>query len=242
MGIWEREESRITLGFLVPVILWPMVPYLETQNTAEDTGLEQRRGKRWRWEGTGNGALLSLRHVEIEVPMGYPMKCPVLMGPEVWSSEEGPMAVDIDLEWEKTSQKQEMSWEPKNDLERARWRGRGRVSGSKHCLHKDPKAWEKLLLLCLAFILKTMKKMEIPAKRSAPTSACICCESPGGLAEREHGQGTRDPATATRQKPVVFSRQPWAAKQQTWAKKELKLFQEWISFETSQMKNKILLT
>lgn len=125
---------------------------------------------------------------------------------------------------------------------RARWRGRGRVSGSKHCLHKDPKAWEKLLLLCLAFILKTMKKMEIPAKRSAPTSACICCESPGGLAEREHGQGTRDPATATRQKPVVFSRQPWAAKQQTWAKKELKLFQEWISFETSQMKNKILLT
>ena len=33
---------------MVPVILWPMVPYLETQNTAEDTGLEQRRGKRWR--------------------------------------------------------------------------------------------------------------------------------------------------------------------------------------------------
>ena len=223
MGTWEREDSRITLGFLVPVTLWPMVPYLETQNIVEDTGLEQRKGKRWRWAGKGNGALFSSRHVEIEVPMGQPMKCPILMGPEVWSSEERSMAMDTGLEWEKTSQKKQvMSWEPKNDLERARWTGRGRDSGGRHCLHKDPKAWEKLLLFCLAFILKTMKKMEIPAKCSAPTSACFYCESPGGLAEREHGQCTRDPATATKQKPVVFSCQPWAAKQQTQAKKRAK--------------------
>ena len=66
---------------MVPVTLWPMVPYLETQNTAEDTGLEQRTGKRWRGEGTGNGVLLSLRHDEIELPMGHPIKCPVPMGP-----------------------------------------------------------------------------------------------------------------------------------------------------------------
>ena len=30
--------------------------------------------------------------------MGQPMKCPILMGPEVWSSEERSMAMDIDLE------------------------------------------------------------------------------------------------------------------------------------------------
>ena len=139
MGTWEREDSRITLGFLVPVTLWPMVPYLETQNILEDTGLEQRKGESWRWAGKGNGALFSSRHVEIEVPIGQPMKCPILMGPEVWSSEERSMAMDTDLEWEKTSQKkQEMSWETKNDLERARWTGRGRDSGGRHCLHKDP--------------------------------------------------------------------------------------------------------
>lgn len=39
MGIREREDSGITLGFLVLVILWSTVPYLETENTAEDTGL-----------------------------------------------------------------------------------------------------------------------------------------------------------------------------------------------------------
>lgn len=39
MGIREKEDSGMTLGFLVLVILWATVPYLETENTAEDTGL-----------------------------------------------------------------------------------------------------------------------------------------------------------------------------------------------------------
>lgn len=240
MGIWEREDSRITLGFLVPVTLWPMVPYLETQNTAEDTGLEQRRGKRWRWERKGNGLKGTLDPncaVQFETCWNWG----TYRTSNEMSNTNGSRGLEFRREVHgcgyRPRVRENFPEEARDELRtqewlRARWRGRGRVSGSRDCLHSDldPKAWEKWLLLWLSdlhsedltFILKTVKKTEIPAKRSAPTSACIYCESPGGLAERERGQGTRDPAAATKQKLAVFSCQPWAAKQQTQAKKRAK--------------------
>lgn len=160
MGIWEREDSRITLGFLVPVTLWPMVPYLETQNTAEDTGLEQRRGKRWRWERKGNGLKGTLDPncaVQFETCWNWG----TYRTSNEMSNTNGSRGLEFRREVHgcgyRPRMRENFPEEARDELRtqewlRARWRGRGRVSGSRDCLHSDldPKAWEKLLLLWLS--------------------------------------------------------------------------------------------
>lgn len=74
-------------------------------------------------------------------------------------------------------------------------------------------------------MLKRMKEMGIPGKQSTSASARISCEPPGGLAESEHGQRTRDqPRELTKARGVFLS--PMSIKAADTRKEQLKLLQE----------------